>query len=127
MLNDFGDSKVTVKKDELLAALRTNRANHVTTFEEAKVGYTLKLRAHFLAQLELLNFSPDKLDEVKRSVTFAEPIDRRKDYDLVIKMLEMSTADEISVSQTQFSQYVMDDWSWSRDVNFTNVGLARRK
>lgn len=30
----------------------------------------------------------------------------------MIRMLTMSTADEIMISEAQFTQYVMDDWNW---------------
>lgn len=123
MLDDFGESKVTVKKVELLEALRTNRTSHVKLYEDALIGYRNRLLEFFTEQLD--NLKGNK--EARTSFGSAAPICRTKDYDVVIRMLEMSTADEISVSQQQFQQYVMDDWSWSQQVRLENLAYSRAR
>ena len=30
-------------------------------------------------------------------------------------MLEMSQADTVTITEQQFSQYVLDEWGWMRD------------
>ncbi len=50
--------------------------------------------------------------EIKLGINLTVPVDHTKDYDRVIRMLTMSTADEITISESQFTQYVMDEWNW---------------
>lgn len=50
--------------------------------------------------------------KVKNTTDLESPRSHTKDYDLVIKMLELSTKDEITISGNQFNQYVEDEWAW---------------
>lgn len=121
MLNDFGNSKVTVKKDELLAAIKKNRSTHRETFLEAQKGY----RAAVIEELDRMLKDAREGRTIRRAVQLVEPQEHTKDYDRVIRMLEMSVADEIAITETQFSQYVLDEWGWTAAFvgstsNYTN-------
>lgn len=50
--------------------------------------------------------------EIKLGIGLTVPTEHTKDYDRVIRMLTMSTADEITISEAQFTMYVMDEWNW---------------
>lgn len=43
----------------------------------------------------------------------------------MIKMLEMCVADEVTVTEQQFSQYVLDDWGWKKQFITTNARYSR--
>ena len=105
---DFGDSKVTVKKYELLANVRANRAKHVEDHAAAQIGYQTKV-------IEGLRLALEDA-EAGRSFTtqlrLEEPVEHTKEYDRVIRMLEMSVADEVTITEKQFTQFVLDDWTW---------------
>jgi predicted HAD superfamily phosphohydrolase YqeG len=109
MMNDFGDSRVTIKKDELLIAIRKNREAHRSTFLKAIEGY----RTQVIEELDRMLSDAKAGKRIKRAIELVEPMDKTKDYDRVIRMLEMSIADEIIITETQFSQYVLDEWGWS--------------
>jgi hypothetical protein len=108
MMEDFGMSKVTVKKAELLAAIRKNRDTHNTTFLSAQEGY----RAQAIEELDRMLKDAREGKKIRRSVELVEPEEHTRDYDRVIRMLEMSTAEEIMITEKQFSQYVLDEWGW---------------
>lgn len=108
LVNDFGDSKVTIKKTELLDAIKTNREQHKKDFEETWAGFKVEVENQMVKHLELLRSEGKPMLNIPLIV----PQEHTKEYDRVIRMLEMSTADEITVSETQFTQYVMDEWQW---------------
>lgn len=116
MNGSLGMSVVTVKKDELLETVRANRANHRKIFLEAVDGFRAKA-------IELLN---ERLKEavagrrVDVSIRLPRPVDQTRDYDKIIKMLEMSVDDEIELTQQEFAQYAMDDWSWKKQFSHIN-------
>ncbi len=118
-LNDFSESKVTIKKDELLVAIRKNRESHATAYAETVEGY----RETVLKRLEAATasvrnggrFDPHEF------LNLTVPVSHTKDYDRVIKMLEMSTAGEITCTEKQFSQYVLDEWSWQNEFATSNA------
>jgi hypothetical protein len=103
-----GDLTITVSKDSLLATLKGNRAKHGEAFKKAKEGYikvtTEQLEAYVrrLADGELL----------EHRFINSPPEDHTTDYDDAIDMMEWSTDGTIELTQSQFVQYVKDDWGW---------------
>lgn len=101
---------VKVKKEELLKALQENREAHRGIFEEAQKNYRERLIEELDRRLE----DARNGKSIDLYFNFPEPEDHTKDYDRVIKMLEMSIEDELELSQVDFTRYVMDDWEWRR-------------
>lgn len=119
---DQNESRVTVKKDELLAVMRKNRSEHRGQFLAAQKGY----RAAVIKELDaMLAQAREEGGQIKRSVSLAEPHDHTKDYDRVIKMLEMCVTEEITVTESQFNQYVLDEWGWKESFIGTNSNYTR--
>jgi hypothetical protein len=117
----IGMEEVTVDKEDLLTRLRANRDAHRTIFSEAVVGY----RDAVITALER------HLDEVKNgtvrtiTVNLPEPEDHTKDYDRIITMCEMNVKDQITLTQDEFAQYVMDDWRWKRQFLASNSAYSQ--
>ena len=105
---DNGMSNVTCKKAEILAALRKNRDAHRDIFLAAQNGY----RKEVIAELEKSLKDAREGRNVQTTIELEAPEDHTKAYDRIIRMLEMSVKDEIEVSELQFQQYVLDDWTW---------------
>lgn len=116
MLDDFGKSQVTVKKEELLEVLKKNRENHRGMFLKAQEGY----RKFAIDKLDCMLKDAREGKQIRQQIGLVEPEDHTKDYDRVIRMLEMSQADEITLSERQFSQYVLDEWGWIESFTATN-------
>lgn len=108
---------VHIRKDELLSILTKNREAHRNVFLEAQKGYkqqVIDLLETYLKQArEGRNF--------QLSIFLEAPKDQTKDYDRVIKMLEMHQAELVVLSERDFAQYVQDDWQWKRDFLHKNA------
>lgn len=100
--------KVKIKKDELLKVVQQNRQEHRSIFEKALEGY----KNQVIAELEVMLAEAREGKRIRRRVELDEPCDQTKEYDRVIRMLELSQDDIIELTQPEFSQYVMDDWRW---------------
>lgn len=109
--NDFADSRVTVKKSELLATIRANRETHVADYSEARDGYRLAIQR---GAADLVRAASSASDPIDLALVTKHPVptSHEKDYTRVIRMLEMSTAETVTISESQFSQYVLDEWTW---------------
>jgi hypothetical protein len=117
MYNEFA---VEVNVKEVLDILRENRKNHKKVVDEAIEGYQKRC-------LELLEQKISALKAgkpVEMVINLTVPQDHTKDYDRVIKMLEMSQNDTIMMGQDEFSSYVEDDWSWRRQWAAANSGYT---
>lgn len=113
---------VRVKKEELLSTLKKNRDEHREIFLEALEGY------HTAAKKAL----KDRIDEAQKNqrvslrFTLIQPTDQTKEYNRIIKMLEMSVDSEIELTQREFANYVMDDWDWMDQFLTSNSGYSQK-
>lgn len=123
LVNDLAESKVTVKKDELLSTLKTNLETHKKDYDEALAGFKTTAKEKLEEHLELLNTT----GKVVLQLGLTVPVEYSKEYNRVIRMLEMSTADEISISERQFNQYVMDDWNWKGAFTANSVMYSNKR
>lgn len=113
--------KVKVYRNELLEVLQKNRDAHRDIFERALIGYRK-------AVIEVLEKRLDEARSNKKVGTYInlrEPIDQTSDYNKAIRMMEMSVDDKIELTETEFSNYVLDDWSWSAKVSDTNMAYTQ--
>lgn len=103
-------NKVKVNKSELLEALKKNKENHKKLFDEAQENF----RKRIIEELDrrLADAKADR--SVQLYIDLPEPEDHTKDYERVIKMVEMSQDEILEISREDFAQYVMDDWAWRR-------------
>jgi hypothetical protein len=122
MIDDFGDSKITVQKAELLAKIKINRTQHKAEYDEAVAKYRAAATVELAKQLE----TAQNGGEIKTNLNLVVPFENLKDYDRVIAMLEMSTADSILITESQFSKYALDEWNWQAQFKTTNSTYNHR-
>jgi hypothetical protein len=106
-----GDTRVTVKKETLLAALRKNREWHRSVFLKAQEGF----RRLCIKHLDEMLADAKEGRAFKLSVGLQAPQDHTKEYDVNIQMLEMSEDEKLVISEEQFRHFVQDDWEWRAD------------
>jgi hypothetical protein len=105
-------------KSDLLAKIRENREEHIKDYKEAVDGYRIAVLLAIqkgigeLQEREKLIKQGDII--LVQAITFnlALPQSHQQDYDRVIAMLEMSIDDKLSVTDDDFSRYVLDQWDW---------------
>ena len=112
---------INVKKSELLAVLRQNRAQHRKIFLEAQTGY----RQQVIDELDSMLRDARDGKKIRRSVTLIEPVDQTADYDRAIRMMEMSVDDVIQLEEHEFNSYVLDNWSWQKNFNASNARYSQ--
>jgi hypothetical protein len=106
-----------VDKAKLLAILKGNREKHKAVFDEAMVGY--KQQVTKLLKEHLMRVQAGK--NVRVHIVLTQPVNQTKSYDRVIGMLEMALANEVELSEEDYQQYVMDDWSWKEEFLTSNA------
>ena len=111
---------VKVNKGDIVVVLKKNRDEHRTIFLSAVEGY--RKRAIEILEENIAIIKKGKLERLY--VTLPVPEDHTKDYDRAIKMLEMSVDLEIELSEKDFKQYVLDDWSWQQDFLASNTAYT---
>jgi hypothetical protein len=122
MITGNGLSSVTVKKDKLLDELKKNRTAHADELQIAVEGYHQAV----IAELEKMCLLAREGREYRKVVNLAEPEDHLKDYDRVIRMLEMCVHDDIEITEQEFAQYVLDEWGWKGRFVATSMAYKVR-
>ena len=104
---------VNVPIEELIKKLKANREKHSENFEAALVVYHKKVIEVLDEALEAARTGK----EYKTYFNLVKPENMLDEYDEVIGMLEMSlgtTSSTIELTQDQYRNYVLDNWSWSK-------------
>lgn len=120
---------VTVYREKLLEVILKNREEHQQVFTEALGGFHEELVDTLAEMLEEAKDAKPG-DEVETEVGLTKPTHHLNDYDRVIAMLQLSVDEKVKLTQREFAQYVMDDWTWQEHwlvSNSTWSGTARRK
>lgn len=107
---------VKLEKKELLVVLKQNRTDHRKIFEEALEGFRVKAIEYLEKRLEAAKAG----QKFGLQFDLIQPEDHTKDYDRIIRMLEMSTDAVVEMTQHEFSMYVQDEWLWQRNWLHSN-------
>lgn len=111
---------VKVNKEETLKVVIENMEKHVSDFTKSLINYKKYAEDAYKEALEIL-----KTDgEVIRNFELDKPVSHLGDYNRVIKMLEMSVEQEISLTSHEFEQYIMDKWNWKDSFRLSNAKYA---
>jgi hypothetical protein len=102
---------VTVKVADLSKIVRENRGKHRAIFEEVLVNY----KKQWIAELERMLTRVKRGKVINQYIALPVPKDHTRDYDRILKMLDMHTGETVVISQQDFARYVQDDWEWKRE------------
>lgn len=111
---------VNVNRLQLLECLKKNLEIHKKDYQEALVGYKVKLEKDLTDALESL--SSLKETELKGfNVEFQHPVSHENSYVEVIEMMEMSVDENINLDSQSFRAFIKNDWPWSINFNSTTT------
>jgi len=107
---------IKAKKTEVLEILKKNRALHEEIFIEAQKVY----REEVIRQLDEALKNAREGRGFPGYLEIKTPENHTKDYDRVIRMLELSVEDTIELAENEVQIYVMDQWTWSHQWAASN-------
>jgi len=103
---------VKINRDDLLEVLINNREKHNRNVSELKADRQAAIIEWMESSIkEFATYT--KEPELK---DFPKIGDNSSAYDRAIRMMEMSVDKEIELSESEFDQYVMDNWSFNHDL-----------
>jgi len=108
---------ITVSKEDLKSALVKNRTAHVKDFNLATENYWLRAEAE--VERLLRRVKGKRVDNNELFINLQKPESHETDYDTALEMLEWHMSDTIEVSQTEFKQFIQDEWQWKRNFAAT--------
>lgn len=114
---------VTVNKAELLTMLESNMKAHEADFLLAWEGFLERAKQE--NGLVLARLMDAKLgDRPRLSINLEQPENHADDYARAIAMCNWEVASEVQLDESEFRQYVQDEWSWTRGFTVSNMLYA---
>lgn len=111
-----GSRKITVKKQDLIAKIEENKKLHIEEYEKAVIAY----KEEALKQLHSLCEDVEK-GSTSVKLNLISPIDNSENYDKVIEMFKWEVADEVELEQSEFLEYVQDEFDFAVTAKFNNM------
>ncbi len=118
---------VRVDREELKKVLAENLEKHNAEYLVTASAYaaaSVTCMEHAIA-----NLKKGRMVDLSQALSgLNRPVSYRLDYERVIKMVEMSQDTVIELTETEFSQYVMDQWAWKdsyRGLTSSYAGKVR--
>lgn len=112
--------EIIVNKSKLIEIMETNRANHHEIVVEAQEGF----RARVIERLDEMLKLAAAGKKIDINVGLTMPQDFTKEYDRVIGMLKLDINETVKLDQTQYANWVQDEWSWSRGFTTSNSAYS---
>jgi hypothetical protein len=104
----------------IIQRLRENRKKHEEIYAEAVVGYQKKAITMLEERLEKVKANPLEHTSVPLSV----PQNHLKEYDRTILMVDQCLDVELELDEQEYSQYIQDNWTWTRTFLSSNSGYS---
>lgn len=125
MLNPFDPFKdlpminfeSNVKTAELLNIVKSNYTRHKKIYKEAVEGFLVDARKKIGKELEQLK---DNDGTQTVSLIINAPRNHNDTYETAIKMLELTTDEEVVLGYSDFNNLVMDKWNWQHSFLLSN-------
>lgn len=118
-LSSMNLGETRIHKDKLLGVLRANAEAHKKSFTEAMADYWEALKKYHTKGLET---ATNKTGPVTDPCPMM-PEDHSFEYEKVIKMLEMTVDEVLTLSDQQFQTLVMDHWIWKDNFAINSMML----
>jgi hypothetical protein len=110
-----GNREITINRNDLIDKILNNKKAHIIEYEKAVIAYKLET----LKQLEVLKTKIESGD-LNIGLNLTKPVDNSENYDSILEMFEWEVNDIITLSQSEFREYVQDDSDFSRQGKFSN-------
>lgn len=138
-INSLGS--VYVEKSQLLNIVKANKEKHDIIYSGALEGYNQAIN-NYLKRVEseserIKNLAIEYAKAESHGKVFDKtglylidcdmpnaPVSYGHEYEKTIKKLELSTADKISLADSEFNQYVMNNWTWKQNFLVSNSAYA---
>jgi hypothetical protein len=107
---------IIIEKEKLLPIVLENRQKHDNIYAAAVSGYWVKAEEILTDKLTKVK----KQEKIEDSLGLTYPINYSDDYDRVIRMLELTSENQLTLTTKEFDSYVRNQWGWKHSFLGTN-------
>lgn len=109
---------VHIEKAKLKDIVAQNREKHLAEYKAGKAAFKVLV----LEKLDDLRARVQTNDDFSATelVRLQAPASHEKDYDRVLRMLDLEEDAVITLDDEAFRNFVMDEWAWTEHFTATN-------
>jgi len=101
---------------DLVKIIKENRTKHEADYKEAKASFRVRL----VEDLEKKLADAKSGKGVVLQINLIKPQQYLAEYDRTLKMLELTSQEQVELSSEAFAQLVMDEWDWKQSFSTAN-------
>jgi hypothetical protein len=117
---------VTIKKEEVLAKLRSNLVQHQKDYKAARKGFRLEVLEHIKDLQKDIKDDPDGFEVSEELADIRPPKSQEEEYKRAIQMLEMCVEKTVELDANQFESFIQNKWTWTNDWALSNSCYIER-
>lgn len=110
-----GSREIPVNKANLIAKIKENKANHETEYVKAVEAYKREAGKQLKEQLEAL-----EKGSLSIRVNLVAPSNKSDEYDKLVQLFEWDINETVTLTQSEFNEYVLDETSFAREAKMLN-------
>jgi len=115
--------KLRVNKQKLIDVLEKNKKEHIKTYDLAMIGYKINIENAYKDKLnQFKKLKGDEFLKFNININVTMPTSHEDDFDIVIGMLSVSEDNEVYITENQYREYYLNQWSWYRGWSISNSG-----
>lgn len=107
--------EIKVNKLELIRKIKENKENHIKDYHEAVENYKIQAKKQLDAQLKALEEGSLEIE-----IKLVTPQNKTDEYDKIISMFDWEHEDFVTLSQSEFNHYVLDEAPFAMQAKFLN-------
>lgn len=119
-------TEVKIKASKLQSIMIVNRGKHLEEVVALRQARRESVKDALEAELEAMREDPEYQVSIQFVHEYPEINDHTEDYDLALRMVELSEEKVISLKQDQFDKLVMDNWEWKSEMMFANTAYQHK-
>jgi len=104
------NQNIKVTKANAIERIKANLTTHHEVFERAWSAYYLAAQEKTEQMLDAIKNG--KVFDPSAVARLPIPVDHTDDYETVVDMLELMIGEEVVFTESEFSQYMRDNWAW---------------
>lgn len=124
MLNE---RQVKVDRGDLLKDVKANKERHVKEYEQAVTDYADATKRCIQDLHRMIKKDPTGFSHHEAFNNLHKPRSYEREYEKVIRILECSVDEEVTISFEQHERWVLDEWHWKGDFQTNSTTLAQYK
>jgi hypothetical protein len=127
MISGLSEMKSTFEKSKLIASLQTYREQHEKDYNDALDVFREDVQNKLKAYLKKAKDADFTKFDVSHNLGLTAPVDCRKAYDNIIKILQASNDETISLTLSEANMILANDWDWIQSASVSNSFYSSRK